>query len=284
MSASTCPGPTEGQLVDVADDQQGGAVGNRLEQGVHQQHVDHRRLVDDQQVAVDGIVPAPRLKPPVMGSTSSSRWMVRASNPDVSVMRRAARPVGAHRRRLVPLAVRMRRMALTMVVLPTPGPPVMTSTFDSRASRMARLWLLASVSPVRRSIHGRALSGSIPRPRQRSRGDGAHPLGDPVLGPVQTCEEDAGRVSDGVGDDAARGELLLDRRADEIARRLQKLRRQGRQLFGRQAAVSVVHGFGQRMADGRREAGSWPPCRCRAASRWRRRSESRCRGMSRASR
>ena len=51
--------------------------------------------------------------------------------------RLAARPVGAQSRSLTPLAARMRRIELTMVVLPTPGPPVMTSTFDSRASRIA---------------------------------------------------------------------------------------------------------------------------------------------------
>ena len=52
-------------------------------------------------------------------------------------------------------------MALTMVVLPTPGPPVITRTFDNRASRMAAVWLSASDRPVLRSIHGIALSGSM---------------------------------------------------------------------------------------------------------------------------
>ena len=63
---------------------------------------------------------SPRLKPPPLGSTSSSRWIVLASKPVASVMRLAARPVGAHSRISVPLAARIRRMALTMVVLPTP--------------------------------------------------------------------------------------------------------------------------------------------------------------------
>ena len=48
-----------------------------------------------------------------------------------------------------------------MVVLPTPGPPVMTSTFDVSASRMAATWLSASASPVLCSIHGSAFSGSM---------------------------------------------------------------------------------------------------------------------------
>ena len=41
---------------------------------------------------------SPRLKPPPLGSTSSSRWMVLASKPVASVIRLAARPVGAHSR------------------------------------------------------------------------------------------------------------------------------------------------------------------------------------------
>ena len=41
-----------------------------------------------------------RLKPPPLGSTSSRRWMVLASKPVASVMRLAARPVGAHSSKL----------------------------------------------------------------------------------------------------------------------------------------------------------------------------------------
>jgi hypothetical protein len=55
----------------------------------------------------------------------------------------------------------MRRMELTVVVLPTPGPPVMTSRFDTRASLRAALWLSASAMPVRCSIQGNTFSGSI---------------------------------------------------------------------------------------------------------------------------
>src|SRR6202040_2487735 len=104
---------------------------------------------------------SPRLKPPPLGSTSSSRWVVLASKPVASVMRFAARPVGAHSRMLVPFAARMRKMALTMVVFPTPGPPVMTRTLDISASRIAATWLSASARPICFSTHGKALSGLI---------------------------------------------------------------------------------------------------------------------------
>ena len=101
--------------------------------------------------------------------------MVLASMPVASVMRLAARPVGAQRRSFAPLTDRMRRIEFTMVVLPTPGPPVMTSTLERSARRMASTWLAASVIPVRPSIHGRALSasisgqGTVPDKRRRSR-------------------------------------------------------------------------------------------------------------------
>jgi hypothetical protein len=63
----------------------------------------------------------------------------------------------------------MRRIALTMVVLPTPGPPVMTSTLQIRASRMAAIWLSARAKPMCFSTQGKALSGSI-------RGQGSVPF------------------------------------------------------------------------------------------------------------
>ena len=48
-----------------------------------------------------------------------------------------------------------------MVVLPTPGPPVITMTFEQSASRMASTWLRARVKPVFISTQGSALSASM---------------------------------------------------------------------------------------------------------------------------
>jgi len=76
-----------------------------------------------------------RRKLPCLGSTSSRRWMVLASRPVLSLSRLAARPVGAARAMSIPLAPSTFRMALISVVLPTPGPPVITRTLESRARR-----------------------------------------------------------------------------------------------------------------------------------------------------
>ncbi len=58
-------------------------------------------------------------------------------------------------------ATRILRIELTSVVLPTPGPPVMTSTLESSAVRSAWLWLSASTKPVRASTQALALPASI---------------------------------------------------------------------------------------------------------------------------
>ena len=84
-----------------------------------------------------------------------------ASRPVLSDRRFAARPVGAQGAMMTVLTSRIFSSELTSVVLPTPGPPVITSTFEASATRMASFWLSASASLVRCSTQGIALSASI---------------------------------------------------------------------------------------------------------------------------
>ena len=58
-------------------------------------------------------------------------------------------------------ATRILRIELTSVVLPTPGPPVITSTLEPSAVRSAWLWLSASANLVRASTQAIALPASI---------------------------------------------------------------------------------------------------------------------------
>ena len=95
------------------------------------------------------------------GSISRSRWIVFASIPDVSARRFAARPVGAQSAMRTPFARRIVRIAFTIVVFPTPGPPVITITLEVSAEATAVHWLSASVSPSFFSAQGTAFSGSI---------------------------------------------------------------------------------------------------------------------------
>ncbi len=99
--------------------------------------------------------------------------MVLASRPVVSASRLAARPVGAHSASRTPRTRRTPRIAFISVVLPTPGPPVITRNLDRTASFSASACRAASFMPSRSSIHGMARSASIARhggcPAQRLR-------------------------------------------------------------------------------------------------------------------
>src|SRR3979409_1519889 len=130
--------------------------------------------------------------------------MVLASRPVASVMRLAARPGGAHSRSRTPFAPRIRRIPLTMVVLPTPGPPVITRVFDIRASLMAATWLSAKTSRIRSSTHGQGLVWIDPRPRELTVGELNQTLSNDTLGTVQTCKNYTARVPAVTHDDRPR--------------------------------------------------------------------------------
>ena len=78
---------------------------------------------------------------PVPGSipASSSRWMVEAFSPVTSVSRFAARPVGAASRHASCICPSRDNIPFNIVVLPVPGPPVISSSPEVAASRMARV-------------------------------------------------------------------------------------------------------------------------------------------------
>jgi hypothetical protein len=168
--------------------------------------------------------------------------MVFASKPVASVMRLAARPVGARSTSLTPFAASMGRMALTIVVLPTPGPPVMTRTLDISASRIAATWLSASASSIRFSTHD-------PGPWQRAARKAHQALGDGAFRAMQAGEKYAGRFANAVGDHRALLQLEVESSADQFQRHLEQLPGQQDEFVGRQAAMSLVHRLGQRVGD-----------------------------------
>jgi hypothetical protein len=62
MSARTCRGPTEGSWSTSPTTSRAARFGTALSSAcMHQQHVDHRLLIDDEQVTVDGITFAEHL-------------------------------------------------------------------------------------------------------------------------------------------------------------------------------------------------------------------------------
>ena len=55
-SASTAPAPTDGKLIDVADQHHARPRRHGLQQPVHQHDIDHRRFIDDEQVDVERVL------------------------------------------------------------------------------------------------------------------------------------------------------------------------------------------------------------------------------------
>jgi hypothetical protein len=96
-----------------------------------------------------------------------------------------------------------------MVVLPTPGPPVITKTFDCRDRRMAARWLAANARPVFRSIHGSALSGSMGGPWQLSVDQAPQPLSNALLGPIKDTKKHTSHAANRVGNDCSLRQLKI---------------------------------------------------------------------------
>jgi hypothetical protein len=92
---------------------------------------------------------------------------------------------------------------LTRVVLPTPGPPVITSTLLERAIRTASRWLAASCRPVRRSDPRDRLGGVDRGPGWPGGQETPQSFGNCLLGPVQAGEEHAATTFQQVGHDIA---------------------------------------------------------------------------------
>ncbi len=174
MSASACPGPTGGSWSTSPTSSRPASAGS-----------------DSTRASISGMstievssttrrsqsmrFSRPREKAPNSGSISSRRWIVFASMPVCSVMRLAARPVGAASVTETSWRVSSLRMVSSSVVLPTPGPPVITETLAARMVASASRCDGASAFPVRASTRGTSLARSIlpqggaPLARSRSR-------------------------------------------------------------------------------------------------------------------
>jgi hypothetical protein len=116
----------QGDLASVLTGGAGGGAGERTDEDDDTESTIETSSMTTRSVA-RGLVALCR-KPLPFGSNSSRRCMVLASSPVASLRPLAAQPVGAHsstRRRLARSAW---RMLVTIVVLPTPGPPVITVT------------------------------------------------------------------------------------------------------------------------------------------------------------
>ena len=167
---------------------QSGLFRHRLQQRLHQHDVDHRGLVEDQTVAVEWVVVA-AFEAAAFGvdlQQTVDRFGLKAGRLSHALCSAACRRAEQD---LTPLRRGSARWRLTIVVLPTPGPPVITSTFELSARRTAATWLSASVRPMCFSTHGKALSGSIQGHGERAICEPYQPIRNRALRPMQTGQE-----------------------------------------------------------------------------------------------
>ena len=92
------------------------------------------------------------------------------------------------------------------------------------------------------------------RPGRPTGGQGAEPLGNGLLGPVEPGQEDAAPVTDGVSHHGAVLQFKFQRGRDPRGWHLDQRGRELDELVLRQSAVTLVHGFGQPVGHARPDA------------------------------
>ena len=151
---------------------------------------------------------------------------------------------------MTPFATSTFRIELTSVVLPTPGPPVITRTLLATARRRASRWLGARVRPPRLfqprdglvDGEGRA-TAAAPRTRDCSRSAMSRSA---RYRPARKTQRRSPRVS---ATTAPSCEFEGQRGGEPVGRHLQQLAACAQQIVLGQAAVALVHRLGQGVAD-----------------------------------
>ena len=141
----------------------------------------------------------------------------------------------------------MRKIELTMVVLPTPGPR--PAGDDKRLADQRQPDCVAlAVGEVKAAalLDPCDSSGRIDRrPGKLAARDSDQSVGDGLLGSIEAREKHAVRLADPVGDHGAFGQLEIEGCPDQVRRSVEQARRQLDQFVGRQPAVPLVHGLGE---------------------------------------
>ncbi len=241
------------QLVDVADEDDRRVRRHGAEQRVHQRHVDHRHLVDDEQVARERVrllpleparlridfeqavdrlrLDAGRLRQPL---GRAARW-------------RAQREPDAARRDHGQDRVQQRRLADARAArdyehLRPDGHPQRLGLHPRQRHRQPRLD--PGDRPIRVDrLPGHAARGQTPDARR-----------DDPLGGVQAGQEHARASVHRVPDDRPGLELEVERLRHQRLGDVEQPRGGGHQLRHRQAAMPIVRRLGQRVADARPRA------------------------------
>ena len=249
MSASTCPGPTEGSWSTSPTRISAARRGTALSRRVHQRHVDHRDLVHDQQVALERVllvaleaalgrvgleqaVQGPGLEPgglaqplgrPAGGRRQGDGRRLGLEDLEDGVDQRGladARPAGDHQHLRAQRQPHRLPLALGQA---DPGLPLDPGDRLLRVDR--RPGRAACAEPDAAARRCPARRGSRP------------------------ARNTQGRPSTVSATTVAVAQLQVERRVDDLGRDLQQLGGKRAQLVRRQAAMALVHGLGQRVAD-----------------------------------
>ena len=138
MSANTCPGPTEGSWSISPTISSAALSGVAFMSACINMTSTMEASSTTSRSQSEGVVGFAR-EPAALGIDLEEPVDRLGLDPVASVKRLAARPVGAQSTSFTFLAPRILRIELTIVVLPTPGPPVITDAFAVRANRIAPL-------------------------------------------------------------------------------------------------------------------------------------------------
>ena len=152
--AQNQPRSNRGKLIDIADQYETAVPWQRTQEPVHQIHIHHRAFIHHQQVARQWVALIPA-KPAV--AELDFQQPVNGLGFESGSLREPFRRStcrGAEKQ-LIFLLRRICKSALSKVVLPTPGPPVMIKTRLRSACRTASCWagptLCLLLAPTRQS-------------------------------------------------------------------------------------------------------------------------------------
>ena len=245
MSASTCPRPHRRQLIDIANEQQRRPGRQGAEHSAHQRHVDHRGLVDDQQVAVERrLFVAPKAAGPRIGFEQAMDRL----RPEPGALSQAFRGTAGRgaerdsdglREKDLEDGVDQGRLADAR----TAGDHQHLGN-ESNANSLS---LAIGESQLRPLLDPwDSLVGIDQRPGRPSDRERLEPFGNLPLSSVKAGEEDASPALKVIGDYGACFELMAERCFDELCWHFEQRLSERDQLFGREPAMPFVHRFGER--------------------------------------
>ncbi len=242
------PGPDRRQLIDIADEQQRRAFRQGPKDRPHQRHIDHRGLVDDQQITVQGLdFVAPEAPGPGIGfEQAMDRLRLEAGALGQALGGAAGR--GAERDRDgfgdQDLQQRVDERGLADAG-PAGDDHHLGDERDPERCFLAvgKRQLRPLLDPGDRLVDIDRGPGRLPN------GKRLELLGDFALGSVKCGKEDATTAFEIVGNDSTVLELKAQRRFDELGRHFEQLFGEGNELFDRKTAMPFVHRLGERVGD-----------------------------------